>query len=446
MAVYSAPGVYVEVVKVAPPIQPAGTSTAGFVGKVNNDVDMPSRPVVAADGTIVITAYGLRAANAPLLITSFDQFVTNFGAPQQIAAVAAAAAVPAVAAVAAVPATAVTPAIPAVAAAPAIPAVAAVPARKDNLTLALAVFGFFQNGGSRCYVARTPADPTAADLTAILKKFEAIDEISLVAAPGVTERARADLLIQHCLKMKYRFAVIDGNNVEAIDRATITDVPLSSDNNFAALYYPWIKVTNQAARLATDPKTVEQPPSGHVCGIIARVDQATGTHYPPANEVVRGAQALKVDLTKEDQEGLNPAGVNLIRSFRGEIKVWGARTLAALGSDAGAFKYVNVQRTMSFIGKSIDDGTQFVVFKPNNPSLWAQVKRTATAFLTNMWRDGALFGVQPEDAFFVKVDAGNNPPELRELGILIIEIGVAIVQPAEFVVFRIQQFTQIPKP
>src|SRR5947207_2364230 len=152
--------------------------------------------------------------------------------------------------------------------------------------------------------------------------------------------------------MKYRFAVIDGKPVDSNSSTAITDVPQSADNNFAALYYPWIAVSNQAVdKTAIDPATIEQPPSGHICGLIARVDQASGTHFPPANEIVRGALKLKVDLTKADQEGLNPRGINLIRNFRGALKVWGARTLADLGGDTGAFKYVNVQRTMSFIAQ-----------------------------------------------------------------------------------------------
>jgi phage tail sheath protein FI len=318
---------------------------------------------------------------------------------------------------------------------------------KDNLTLAHAVYGFFQNGGTRCYVARTSAAPAKADIDAILKKFEAIDEISIVAAPGVTTAALGALLIDHCSKMKYRFAVLDGNATAAdFTRNNVTGLPQSSDNNFGAVYFPWIKTLNLLPKPPVGQEVVEMPPSGHVCGLIARVDQANGTHFSPANEVLRGATALKYDLTKEDQEGLNLLGVNLIRTFRGAIKVWGARTLADPGGDTGAFKYVNVQRTMSVIAQSIDEGSQFVVFKPNSPKLWQQVKRVVSAFLTNVWRDGALFGNTPDEAFFVKVDESNNPPEVRELGRLIIEVGVAIVQPAEFVIFRIQQFTQIPKP
>jgi phage tail sheath protein FI len=401
MPTYAAPGVYVEIVKTAPPIQPAGTSTAGFMGRVSDDVDMPDRPV-PKNGQ---AKYPVAPAQKPVLLTSFDQFVINFGAPQGTGTAAT----------------------------------------KENLILAHAVFGFFQNGGTRCYVARTNAALDNTGITAILKNFEAVDEISLVAAPGVTTKALTDLLIGHCQKMKYRFAVIDGNKTAAdFQLGSVTDQVQSANNNYGAVYFPWITVVNQVAKPPQGQEMITVPPCGHILGLIAKVDQRAGTHYSPANEVLVGAQSLAYNLSKSDQEGLNPKGVNLIRSFKGAIKVWGARTLADPAGDTGSFIYINVQRTMSFIAQSIDEGTQFVVFKPNNQKLWAQIKRALTGFLTNVWRDGALFGTQPEQAFFIRVDETNNPPDVRELGQVIIEVGVSIVLPAEFVIFRIQQFTQIP--
>src|SRR5205823_3340589 len=159
----------------------------------------------------------------------------------------------------------------------------------------------------------------------------------------------------------------------------------------------------------------------------------------PANEVLRGALDVTVKLSRADQDGLNPEGVNCIRVLNGNILAWGARTV---GGNANAdLKYINVRRTLLFLRESIDEGTQWVVFEPNEPGLWKKIERNVTAFLTNVWRSGALFGTTPQEAFYVKCDAETNPSELRELGQVVTEIGVAIVRPAEFVIFRISQFT-----
>jgi phage tail sheath protein FI len=176
-----------------------------------------------------------------------------------------------------------------------------------------------------------------------------------------------------------------------------------------------------------------------MAGIYARVDETRGVHKAPANEGVRGALALEYLVTSNEQGELNRNGINVIRGFDGNIKVWGARTLGGDGN--GEFKYINVRRLMNFMRESIDEGTQFVVFEPNNPALWQKIVRAVTAFLTNVWRDGGLFGLTPEQAFFVKCDETTNPPEVRELGQVVTEIGVAIVKPAEFVIFRISQVT-----
>ena len=181
------------------------------------------------------------------------------------------------------------------------------------------------------------------------------------------------------------------------------------------------------------------PPSGHLAGIYARVDTERGVHKAPANEAIRGALDVTQPLAKADQDQLNPKGVNCIRVLNGNIYAWGARTV---GGDANAdLKYINVRRTLLFLRESIDEGTQWVVFEPNTSALWQKITRNVTAFLTNVWRSGALFGTTQQEAFYVKCDAETNPPELRELGQVVTEIGVAIVRPAEFVIFRISQFT-----
>jgi phage tail sheath protein FI len=215
------------------------------------------------------------------------------------------------------------------------------------------------------------------------------------------------------------------------------------DSNYGALYFPWIEVTDQTPDLATHRPvagaTVIVPPSAHIAGIYARVDETRGVHKAPANEVVRGALDLEYLVSHNEQKGLNPDGINVIRGFDGTLKVWGARTLGGDGN--GEFKYINVRRLFNFLRESIDEGTQFVVFEPNAPPLWQKIRRSVTAFVTTVWRDGALFGNTPEEAFYVKCDVTTNPPEVRDLGQVVTEIGVAVVKPAEFVIFRISQFT-----
>jgi phage tail sheath protein FI len=180
------------------------------------------------------------------------------------------------------------------------------------------------------------------------------------------------------------------------------------------------------------------PPSGHIAGIYARVDTQRGVHKAPANEVVFGALGLAQKISKNQQDGLNPKGINCIRDLNGNIRVWGARTIG--GDMNGEFKYINVRRLFLFLRESIDEGTQWTVFEPNTPDLWARIRRNVIAFLTNVWRSGALFGNTPEQAFFVKCDEENNPPEVRDAGQVIIEIGVAVTKPAEFVIFRLSQW------
>ena len=207
------------------------------------------------------------------------------------------------------------------------------------------------------------------------------------------------------------------------------------DSMFAAMYYPWIKVNNPIGSNGNSVITV--PPCGHMAGIWSRNDETRGVWKAPANEIVGGALDVERKITKLEQGLLNPIGINCIRPFgtRG-IRVWGARTL----SSDPSWKYVNVRRLFNMIETSIMDGTQWVVFEPNDQALWERVKRTVNAFLTGLWREGALFGASPEEAFFVKCDAETNPPDSIDLGRLVIEVGIAPVKPAEFVIFRISQW------
>ncbi len=275
--------------------------------------------------------------------------------------------------------------------------------------------------------------------------LEAVDDITMVVVPDlmttmpgqkldlVTVKAVQTMIIAHCERMQDRVAVLDAPpnmNAQQVKKWRM-DVA-GYDSSYAALYYPWIEVMDPSTN-----KPISMPPSGHVAGIWARNDNTRGVHKAPANEVVRGAIGMSYNVSKGEQDTLNPFGINCIRGFPGMgIRVWGARTL----SSNPAWRYINVRRLFNFVEKSIERGTQWVVFEPNEPRLWGRVRRDVTAFLQNTWRDGALFGLTPSEAFFVKCDSETNPPESRDLGRLIIEIGMAPVKPAEFVIFRISQW------
>lgn len=257
-----------------------------------------------------------------------------------------------------------------------------------------------------------------------------IDEISIVAIPGITTQHLQDKLISHCDEMKDRFAVLDSEENANLDK--IQKQRTLYDSKYAALYYPWIKIFDPLSK-----KNVCAPPSGHVCGVYARVDAEKGVHKAPANEKLNGVVGLERDITKGQQEILNPKGVNCIRAFPGRgIRIWGARTL----SSDPTWKYINVRRLFLYLEESIEEGTQWVVFEPNDERLWARVKQTITQFLTRVWKDGALMGNTPEEAFFVKCDRTTMTQDDIDNGRLIVLIGVAPVKPAEFVVFRIAQW------
>ncbi|MBD1887681.1 phage tail sheath family protein [Microcoleus sp. FACHB-84] len=299
--------------------------------------------------------------------------------------------------------------------------------------LAHAVSGFFNNGGTRCYVMRVE---NLDKIDTLLESLEAIDEIAIVAAPGITTPAARSAIITHCQqKTGDRIAILDCKEDD-----TSSTIKKPDNSNYAAFYFPWIQVFDPATKTANPDGDglISVPPSGHIAGIYARVDAQRGVHKAPANEIVLGALGLNQNLSKNQQDGLNPQGINCIRNLNGNIRVWGARTI---GGDAnGEFKYINVRRLFNYLKKSIDQGTQWTVFEPNSPELWAKIRRNVTAFLMTVWRSGALFGNTPEQAFYVKCDEETNPPELREQGKVVTEIGVAIVKPAEFVIFNLSQW------
>ncbi len=269
----------------------------------------------------------------------------------------------------------------------------------------------------------------------------AIDEVTMVVMPDlmtledeVQVRDVQGKMIAHCEGFGDRMAILDPPS--DMGPADVNDWRMNTagyDSKFAALYYPWLEVMDP---LTNRPMLV--PPSGHVAGLWARVDGSRGVHKAPANEVVMGANGLAFQVTQEEQGGLNSNGVNCIRAFPGRgIRVWGARTL----SSDPEWRYVSVRRLFNYISESIVEGTQWAVFEPNDERLWTRLRISASNFLTRVWRDGALFGSTPEQAFFVKCDSETNPPDVIEAGQVVIEIGIAPVKPAEFVVFRISQYT-----
>ncbi len=279
-----------------------------------------------------------------------------------------------------------------------------------------------------------------------IEGLEAIDEITIVCAPDLMSAYKKGLIgddalvglqksmLTHCESMQDRVAILDAP--PGLDPQAMLEWRNKTmiDSQYGALYYPWIKVLDPLD--PTGKRLLSIPPCGHMAGIWARTDSERGVHKAPANEVVRGAVDVAQEITHGEQGLLNPKGVNCIRTFgtRG-IRVWGARTLS---SDA-AWKYINVRRLFNYIEESIKQGTQWAVFEPNNFSLWQQLKRDITSFLLRPYRDGALFGATQDQAFYVKCDSETNPPDVIDAGMVIIEVGICPVKPAEFVVFRVRQ-------
>jgi len=378
MPEYLTPGVYIEEFEMgAKPIEGVSTSTAGFVGMAETgDLDKPA------------------------LITSWGQFVSKFGRYTT-----------------------------------------------DKPYLAPSVYGFFANGGQRCFVVRVKDGADDGDYVGTdggpgnrtgLQVFNEIDEVNIVCIPGITSKTVQTAMITHCESLRDRFCILDSKK-----DANMTDIQAQkndvvSERGYAALYYPWIKVPIETVE-NNKIKLIQEfiPSSGYIAGIYARSDTERGVHKAPANEIVRGALEIKLSITKGEQDILNPKGINCIRTFPGRgIRVWGARTTS---SDA-LWKYINVRRLFLYIEESIEEGTQWVVFEPNDEKLWGRVRATITEFLTRVWRDGALMGAKAEEAFFVKCDRTTMTQDDIDNGRFICIIGIAPVKPAEFVIFRIAQF------
>lgn len=404
MPTYFSPGIYVEEVPSgARPIGPVGTSTAAFVG-------------VAPD----------RAAHVDkaLAVNSWSEFLRLYADGEHL----------------------------------------------ESTPLARAVFGFLDNGGTRCWVVNVGE---GGQLTGTggrrggLQLLEAVDEVSILAAPGFHDPVSHEALLSMAERLRTMVAICDPapdiDDISALTRVATpgpgkpagkpdgkpadgTPKPAADSgdgdepdayrprqSDFGTVYFPWIRVRDP---LSGD--LVLTPPSGHIAGIWARTDALRGVHKAPANEPVRGAVDLGHLVTRPEHDVLNPKGVNVIRYFAGEgIRLWGARTLAA---EASEWRYLNVRRLSIAIEQAIANGTRWMVFEPNDYTLWRSIRRDIGAFLRQVWRSGALLGRTPEEAFFVKCDEETNPSDVRDQGMVIAHIGVAVVKPAEFVVFKLSQW------
>ncbi len=401
---YTWPGVYVEEVASAmQPIAGVGTSTAAFIG-VSADIAAADMPADAAG-----TAYAQAAALTPVAINSWMEFTQNFGAIQDA-----------------------------------------------NQYLAQAVFGFFNNGGTRCWVIRISATLTIDLINSALGLLESIDEVAVVAAPlppsasadadaawqALLNQIHAQVVI-HCQTMKNRVAILDSardienNHLVISGDASGIWRPADNTDGYGAFYFPWIMVADP---LGDPGASVAVPPSGHLAGVYARNDAERGVFKAPANEVILGALGLRYPVSRILQGTLNLEGVNCNRSFQGTVKVYGARTLASHAGAVSEWQYVNERRLINYLRESIDAGMQWAVFEPNAEDLWSKVRRNVGAFLNGEWAAGALVGATPAQAFYVRCDETTNPPDVRAQGQLVTEIGVAPVQPAEFVIFRLTQW------
>jgi phage tail sheath protein FI len=313
-----------------------------------------------------------------------------------------------------------------------LPAQAQTTPAPDNRPAAVAAVAL-QNGADEDVAGIGPADYQDG-----LDALRLVDEVSIVAIPDGATATIQGSLITHCESMADRFAILDPPaNLDPTAVQAYRDA-LGSDRGFAAFYYPRIDVPNPLAGENNQPDTVMIPPSGHLAGLYARTDEDKGVHKAPANERLSGVIDVERTVTEVDHGLLNEGGIDVIRPFRGKgIRVWGARTIAP--ADRTQWRYVNVRRLLLYIEESIQEGTEFAVFEPNNEALWETLKRQVSGFLTQVWQDGALVGTKPEEAFRVRIDDELNPPETRALGQLIIEVRVAPTTPAEFIVFQIIQ-------
>jgi hypothetical protein len=304
-----------------------------------------------------------------------------------------------------------------------------------------AVRGFFENGGSLCYVQLLAyLDEALVDaVDAGLEICADYDEYDLVCAPDLMWRSIAhgggvdaeisamQSLLRHCETLGNRFAILDSQF--QVDAKGVLEQRQHLNSDSAALYYPWVRVSNGPVRTGGFV-----PPCGHVAGVIARTDRRIGVHKAPANEVLEGVVDLAVHLSDGQQGPLNELRVNCLRAFpRRGLRIWGARTLSVQST----WMYINERRIFTTAARWIERNLVNVLFEPHSPALWAQIVRDLTVYFTRLLEQGALAGAAARQAFYVKCDAETNPPEEREIGKIVTEIGLATTAPAEFIVVRI---------
>ncbi|WP_437285454.1 phage tail sheath family protein [Sorangium sp. So ce406] len=327
--------------------------------------------------------------------------------------------------------------------APADPTSTLAEADFDELLVRLIEWGSATLAGGNDGAVPTSTEYKGAGVDATVTGLVAlgeIEDIAIVAAPGhsaygadTARQAVRNELITHCETLKYRFAILSAAN--GLDEAGIRSVRSQHDTSHAALYFPWVVVPDP---FSATGEVLELPPEGSVAGIYARTDVERGVHKAPANEVVRDALRFSRRINTGQQDTLNPEGINCLRSFEGRgNRVWGARTM----SSDPEWMYVNVRRLFIYLEHSIEKNTKWAVFEPNNESLWLKVRLTIESFLLETWRTGALMGRKPEEAYFVRCDRSTMTQSDLDNGRLVVLIGVAPTKPAEFVVFRIGQWT-----
>ncbi|MCI4567341.1 phage tail sheath subtilisin-like domain-containing protein [Lysobacter sp. CFH 32150] len=271
-----------------------------------------------------------------------------------------------------------------------------------------------------------------AEFINALDTLRAIDEVTLIAIPDRRTAPVQQALVDHCQQLMDRFAIVDSNYDFSDDQHTDVEqqrTQLASERGYAALYYPWLRVSPKGSG-----EPMLAPPSGHVCGIIARSDASKGVHKAPANEIVNGAVGVERRMNKTDHGLLNLESINVIeQSGIGRPVLMGARTTA---TDLN-WLHVSTRRLFNYLEESIQEGIRWAIFEPNNLQLWQKLRRSITDFLTRAWRDGALFGKTAEEAFYVRIDEELNPFSEQQLGRLYIEIGLRPTYPAEFIIVRI---------
>lgn len=379
------PGVRIQEVRLgAPPIAGVGTSTAGFVGMAPEKTRFP---------------------NVLRQVTSADQFFADYirdpTAPDDETKGA-----------------------------------------QQNTNLGMAVLGFFQNGGTECFVVNVGSE-APADITKGIDLLATREEIDIIAAPGIIDAGTYNALIDQAASTTNRFAILD----PPPPVTNLTDLQKGGalrpkDSIWAGFYYPRIQVLPILKKdkddLTADPtKKFFAPPSGHVAGLYARTDGERGVHKAPANVALFGALAVEHRITDAQQDVLNNDSVNIIRAFSEGPTVFGARTLLVNDAPDKTFRYISVRRLTTFIEQSLRIGLRFAVFEPNNLALRQTITRSVRGFLDGVWRDGALFGATADEAYYVRFPDSFNTDTDRALGKLTVEIGIRVAPPAEFIIIRI---------